>query len=280
MSDLSLSMIDLKERDVDVSSVNICRSLRKFANSGNEIIFERNIHGNNQYNLHLISYIESELNEYNRVNGTRDTLEDFLRRYLSNLQPYSLVQAKLHYGNEMLAVVDYSYKYPIYIKINKELQNNPSDTSKKQQIIVSFHEDYLPNKEIIVESRRNRIELFNSEIHKYIPVITNDYEEDYSDRNAYMIRFPYSVGMNTIDIEIHNAEITDGGYFIIPSYKLHSEIIQYCHEAFDDIVEFSYVRDSDNIPDKKIIDDIEYVFSKAVTSVSDLSFTSYGYHIL
>ena len=272
MNDLLLSAADLAKMDVNLVNVDLCRRFRKFAGSGNNLVFDRSAHRDNPHSQHLIRYINNEIAEHNRINNTDDTLEDFLRNYIRNLQPSALSEIKLRYGNKMLAIIDGSYKYPVYIKIDLEPKDVPGNTTKKQKMVVSFHEEYNPARGNIVELRRK--DARSLEGYEYIAIISDDYLQNDAEKNSYQVRFLYPIGVNLIDVTIYDAMKTEGGYFIVPSTALNLEIVKQCRNFINDILDFSYEKGMSPTP--TVINDVKSIIRNTSFTSTDFSFTSYG----
>lgn len=103
--------------------LNICLKIRNYANKGNLIIDKRQHKGNNGKNLHLFKMIDA----------CGISVEDFVKGYLSVLQPFSLTyfqeSKELSKGNIWISDVGYGVKLVIKIDENRETP-----------MVVSFHE--------------------------------------------------------------------------------------------------------------------------------------------
>ncbi len=107
--------------------INACKRIRKYAFEGKLSISKDTHEANNGANVHLFKLIEA----------CGIGLEDFIKGYLSVIQPYSLSKfqgsKKLESGNTWLA--DIGYKIIMVIKIR--------ETNKEKPMVVSFHESNI-----------------------------------------------------------------------------------------------------------------------------------------
>lgn len=266
MSDNLLSMSDLSDINVDVNSVALCRKFRKFATANNiELVKEGNSR-ENKYAFELFSYINSELDTYNDINNTSVTIDEFVKNYIANLQPSMISRKNLNYNdNTYLAVIDKLYKNPLYIKIRDD----------KEHLIISFHEDLNKGykKSIIIKGSRD-----DFSYHEFIPVIADDYKEEYPDenKNAYLITVSLPIGMEILSFYIHDARMTTEGYFIISSLDLQKEIIKKCQQIFNEINSFVESTDNPNILATLETVDVYKAFNNINITNRDLTFTSFG----
>ncbi len=101
--------------------INLCCKIRRAANSNN-VVIDKTEHRDSD-NLHLFRFIE--LCNY--------SVDEFVLRYLRNLQPFSLREdASQKYDKKIICVISLGFKYCLYVKV---------DTTQFCEIVVSFHED-------------------------------------------------------------------------------------------------------------------------------------------
>ena len=118
---MELTYQEAETRGVDTSMINVCRRIRKIAKL-ERVRLDEEEH-RSRLNKHLFEYIE-----YCGL----DKLE-FIKQYLSNLQPYMIERRKDQESVEtFVCVIDNLYRISVYIKI---------DTKQFEEIIVSFHEN-------------------------------------------------------------------------------------------------------------------------------------------
>ena len=266
MSNNLLSIGDLNNINVDVNSVALCRKFRKFATANNIELVKEGNNRENKYAFELFSYINSELDTYNDINNTSVTIDEFVKNYIANLQPSMISRKNLNYNNDTyLAVIDKLYKNPLYIKIKDD----------KEHLIVSFHEDLNKGykKSTIIRGSRD-----DFSYHEFIPVIADDYKEEYPDenKNAYLITVSLPIGMEILSFYIHDARMTTEGYFIISSLDLQKEIIKKCQQIFDEINSFVESTDNPNMLATLETVDVYKAFNNINIANRDLTFTSFG----
>lgn len=122
--------------------LNMCRRVRELARQNKikiDSVFNR--HSSNAgNNLHLFKLIESCGGE----------VENFLRGYLSVLQPYSLdyFQRETYKGTNMICVQDMGYRVALLIKLEK-LHN-------QEYVLVSFHENNIVRNGKVVQGLGDR----------------------------------------------------------------------------------------------------------------------------
>lgn len=118
-----LTYIDAQEHGIDTSMIKVCKKLRNLAKL-DRIVLDETEHRSG-LNKHLFDYIEY---------CGKDVLE-FVKQYLSNLQPYMIERRKdQEPDNAFICVVDNLYRVSVYIKVNAK---------QFEEVIVSFHEDNI-----------------------------------------------------------------------------------------------------------------------------------------
>ena len=116
MADMTYELLESK--GIDTSMIKICRRIRNLAKL-DRIVLDNSTHRSG-LNQHLFDYIE-----YCGL----DTLA-FIKKYLSNLQPYMIERRKDQEPYQsFVCVIDNLYRVSIYIK---------ADTAQFEEIIISF----------------------------------------------------------------------------------------------------------------------------------------------
>lgn len=121
--DMEISREQLISLGIDVTNIGICRKIRKLAKL-DRIKLDENTHRSG-LNKHLFDYLD-----YCGL----DKLE-FIKGYLSRLQPYMLERHKDQEHKESITcVIDNLYRVSLYIKV---------DNTQFEEVIVSFHENNI-----------------------------------------------------------------------------------------------------------------------------------------
>ncbi len=110
-------------RGIDLSTVKVCECLRKLAALDRLKIDESTYRSN--LNKHLLNYIE-----YCGM-----SVKEYIKQYLTNLQPYMIERNKDgEYNKGIICVLDNLYKVSLYIK---------ADSTFGDEAIISFHESSI-----------------------------------------------------------------------------------------------------------------------------------------
>ena len=260
----------LNDYDIKMDSVDICRRFRKFGMRKEPIQLKRDEHEKNPYALQFMSYLDTEIAEQNVRTGKKMTVEDYLKQYISALQPFMIKEKNLKYfNNDISAIIHDIYKHPIYIKID----------NGKDKLIVSFHEDYDIKHNFMPSMIRNSdLDPFNNRASNLV-VFADSAEPDFpgTDKNSYDISFPFFIGMNLIDIKIDKARKTTDGLYVIPSDELFREVQSVVERYFNDICSFTYFSDWNVGISESAEEVIRKELSEADVWHTDLTFTSYGH---
>lgn len=103
--------------------INLCCNIKRAANS-NQVVIDKSKHRDSD-NLHLFKFIEM----------CNYTVDEFVLKYLRNLQPFSLQEdISQKYDKTTVCVISLGFKYNLYIKL---------DVTQFHEIVVSFHEDQI-----------------------------------------------------------------------------------------------------------------------------------------
>lgn len=162
--------------------IGICRRIRAYALAGKIVISTERHKSNKGNNIHLFNLI--------RACGT--TVEDFIKGYLSYLQPYSLEpfqQNKSPSGSVWLSDAGYGVK--LIIKINERDKNKP--------VVVSFHESNIDGRYV------KGGKLF---IDKPCAVIIDDYIQNSVD--TYTVMFTVQRGFIAYSFTTYSGYLSNG----------------------------------------------------------------------
>lgn len=223
---------EAEERGIDTSMINVCSRIRRIAKL-ERVKLDEEEH-RSKLNRHLFEYIE-----YCGL----DKLE-FIKQYLSNLQPYMIERRKDQESVEtFVCVIDNLYRISVYIKI---------DTKQFEEIIVSFHE----NNKCGIAKTNSLIKIDNK---KYVPIFA-DSILSYSEDNKYIVKAFFQRGLKVLPLELPALKCKD--VFIVQQSAINLQFVSYCNDYIREL----YTSDLDLDFDK-----IE-VFSV----LQQISFTSYG----
>ena len=183
-------------------------------------------------NLHLLKYLDSL---------GLDRLQ-FIKNYLSNLQPYMISEIKTQERfDNAICVLDEFYRISVYIKV---------DATKNEEIIVSFH-----------ENNRNGISRRNSLIRRdeLVYVFADSVGSHVEGTDSYSINLFIIRGVKSFHLNIP-ARSYDADGFLVRESDISNALTDIVNRYLEDL----YTADLD-------FSDIE-LFS----SLQQLSFTSYG----
>ena len=223
----------LESKGIDTSMIRACKRIRDLAKL-DRIKLDESGHRSG-LNQHLFEYIE-----YCGL----DTLP-FIKRYLTNLQPYMIQRRKDQEPfKSYICVIDNLYRVSVYIKI---------DSKQFEEIIVSFHED---NKRGI--ARTNRIQRYIGDQH--VPVFADCVLSRTENENRYVVKVMAQRGMLELPIEIAGFKCKD--IFVVNRRSIDLIFISYCNDYIKDL----YTSDLD----------LDYDKIEVFSVLQQLSFTSYG----
>ena len=225
------------EDGVNLDNVVYCRQIRRLA-ALDRITLDESIHSVNEYSKHLFSYIE-----YCGLNP-----KDYIKNYLSNLQPYMLE----HLGsqektNTMICVLDNAYRISLYIK---------ADRAKGNEVIISFHE----NSKRGIAKDNNQI--IRNNINETVPVFGEPTGTKLEGSDKEQIKVFIQRGMLVFPVLVM-AQACEDGIYLVRRNDIEQPIIDACNQYLRDLY-------ASNI-DLKALDQVE-VFSV----LQQISFTSYG----
>ena len=223
----------LESKGIDLSMIKVCKKIRDLAQL-DRIILDESRHRSG-LNQHLFDYIE-----YCGL----DKLT-FIKKYLSNLQPYMIQRKKNQEPyKSYICVIDNLYKVSVYIKI---------DGKQFEEVIVSFHED---NKRGIARSNRPQIYTGNH----YVPIFADSILSRTENENRYVVKVIVQRGLLELPLEIAALKCKD--IFIVNRKSIDMELVSYCNDYIKEL----YTSDLD----------LDYDKIEVFSVLQQLSFTSYG----
>jgi len=230
---VEISQEQLLELGIDLSNIEACRKIRNLAKL-DRVKLDEDTHRSG-LNKHLFDYLD-----YCGL----DKLE-FIKGYLSRLQPYMLERRKDQEAKEsLICVIDNLYRVSLYIKV---------DNTQFEEVIVSFHED---NKRGIAKTNA----LIKHERQEYVPIFADSILSHVESTNKYVVKAIFQRGLKYLPLEL--AAMKYKNIFIVRRNAINTLFVDYCNEYIRDL----YTSDLDLDFDK-----IE-VFSM----LQQISFTSYG----
>lgn len=229
-----LTIEELNNYGIDASQIAVCKKLRRLAKL-DRIILDEPEHRSG-INKHLFCYLEY---------CGKDVLE-YVKEYLSNLQPYMLERKKDQEPKDsFICVIDNMYRISLYIKV---------DTKQFEEVVVSFHENHKRG-----IAKDNSLLIWNK--NEYIPVFADSLTSKVENQNQYSIKVMMQRGIMVLPINLSGYKCND--FFIVYKPDFEREMLQYCNQYIRQL----YTSDL-QIPG---LDEIE-VFA----TLQQISFTSYG----
>ena len=222
-----------QQRGIDMSMIAVCRKLRNLAML-DRVTLDDSEHRSG-LNKHLFDYIEYCGME----------VLDFIKGYLSRLQPYMLERRKdQEPDRRFICVVDNLYRISVYIKVIN---------TQFEEVIVSFHED---NKRGIAKTN----DLIRMENTKYVPVFADSILSKITDRNQYVVKTILQRGLKALPLELSAVKCQD--VFLVEKRAIDQQFVSYCNDYIRELYTSDLNLDFDRIE----------VFSV----LQQISFTSYG----
>ena len=235
-NNLGMREITVAEADklgIDLSMDKICRTLRKLAKL-DRLKLDETEHRSG-LNKHLFHYIEY----------CGETVLEYVKNYLSNLQPYMIERRKdQEKKKSYICVIDNMYRISVYIKVDK---------SFGEEMIVSFHEDNIrgvAKTNALIKNKRNRL----------VPVFADSYGSIDMQSGNVSVKVLAQRGMKVLPLDIIGFKCRD--MFIVREADINNQFLNYCNEYIRDLYTSNLNLDFDSIE----------VFSM----LQQISFTSYG----
>lgn len=230
---MELTNEQLQSLGIVLSNVGVCRKIRKIAKL-DRVKLDENTHRSG-LNKHLFDYLE-----YCNV----DKL-DFIKGYLSRLQPYMLERRADQEPNKSITcVIDNLYRVSIYIKV---------DNTFNEELIISFHED---NKRGIARTNS----LIKNGGNEFVPIFADSILSHVEGTNKYVVKALFQRGLKYLPLELAAMKYKD--VFIVNKKSINNLFVDYCNEYIRDLYTSNLDLDFDKIE----------VFSM----LQQISFTSYG----
>ena len=228
-----ISAEEARKIGVDLTYVGVCKKLRKLAKL-DRLQLDETMHRNN-LKLHLFKYIK-----YCGLSPL-----EYIKEYLSNLQPYMIERRKDQEKQaSFICVVDNMYRISVYIK---------ADNSFGDEMIISFHEDNIrgvAKTNSLIKNTKDRL----------VPVIADSYGSINRENGNVSVKLFVQRGMKTLPIDVIGFKCKD--VFIVREGDIDRQFLDYCNQ---------YIRDLYTSNLKLDFDQVE-VFSM----LQQISFTSYG----
>lgn len=230
---VELTYADLEEKGISTVNIAVCKRLRRLAKLDRVKIDETEHRSG--LNKHLFDYIE-----YCGL----DVLQ-FIKEYLSNLQPYMIERRKdQEYDSHVVCVIDNLYRVSVYIKV---------DDTQFEEIIVSFHED---NKRGVARTNS----LIRVDTQKYVPIFADCILSKLDNQEKYVVKGLFQRGLKTLPIDLPAIKCQD--VFIVEKNAINLQFVAYCNDYIRELYTSDLDLDFDRIE----------VFSM----LQQISFTSYG----
>jgi hypothetical protein len=213
--------------------VGICKKLRKLAKL-DRLQLDETTH-RSQLNLHLFKYIK-----YCGMSPL-----DYVKEYLSNLQPYMIERRKdQEKQSSFVCVVDNMYRISVYIK---------ADNAFGEEMIISFHEDNIRG-----VAKTNSLVKNNAE--RLVPVIADSYGSINLETGNVSVKLFVQRGMKVLPLDVIGFKCRD--IFVVREGDISRQFLDYCNQYIRDLYTSNLQLDFDQIE----------VFSM----LQQISFTSYG----
>lgn len=228
-----LTYSDLEKIGISTSNIAVCKRLRRLAKL-DRVTIDQNEHRSG-LNKHLFDYI---------MYCGLDVLQ-FIKEYLSNLQPYMIERRKdQEFDSHVICVIDNLYRVSVYIKV---------DDTQFEEVIVSFHED---NKRGVAKTNS----LLKTDTQKYVPIFADCVLSKLDNEEKYVVKGLFQRGLKILPIDLAALKCQD--VFIVEKGAINLQFVSYCND---------YIRDLYTSDLNLNFDEIE-VFSM----LQQISFTSYG----
>ena len=195
----SLTYEDLSDKGIDTSQIAVCKKIRQLAKL-DRISLDETEHRSG-LNKHLFDSIE-----YCGLN-----VLDFIKMYLSNLQPYMIEHRKdQEKQKSFICVLDNLYRISVYIKL---------DSTQFEEVIVSFREEAKSNDIIKVTPSR------------YVPIFADSVCSHMDEK--YVVKVFIQRGLKVFPIEIAAMKCKD--VFIVERNGIDQLLLSYCNEYIRDL---------------------------------------------
>ena len=222
-----ISAEEARKIGVDLTYVGVCKKLRKLAKL-DRLQLDETMHRSN-LNLHLFKYIK-----YCGLSPL-----EYIKEYLSNLQPYMIERRKDQEKQEsFICVVDNMYRISVYIK---------ADNSFGDEMIISFHEDNIrgvAKTNSLIKNTKDRL----------VPVIADSYGSINRENGNVSVKLFVQRGMKTLPIDVIGFKCKD--VFIVREGDIDRQFLDYCNQYIRDLYTSNLKLDFDQVTG--VICDIDY----------------------
>ena len=226
---------DAYELNIDTSMIKACKKIRNIAKL-DRLSIDETVHRSG-LNKHLFNYIE--------YLGFKPL--DFVKEYLSNLQPFMIERKKdQEKEKSFICVIDNLYKISIYIKV---------DTKNQEELIISFHEDNIRG---IAKDNSALIKIVDNE--NLVPVFADSIGSINNENGNVSVKVFMQRGVKVLPLSVVGFKYKDT--FIVRKGDLDRQFIDYCNEYIRELYTSNLELDFNKIE----------VFSM----LQQISFTSYG----
>ena len=221
--------------DNEQQIIGLCKRIRKFAKL-DRIKLDVSEHQDNR-NTHLFKYLD-----YCGVSK-----EDFVKSYLSNLQPYMLSEFKeQEKATNTICILDNIYRVSLYIKM---------DTTFGKEMVVSFHENHKRG------IAKDNSKLIKNKSDK-VKILADSITGGISGTNKKTLDILIPRGVINIPVSVVG-ELQADNTFLVSRNAIDNAVLDVCNQYIRDL----YTSDLD-LP---ALDEVE-IFS----ALQQISFTSYG----
>lgn len=202
-----LSTEEVKALGVDLSSVEVCRKVRRLATL-DRLKLDTSEH-HSTLNKHLFAYLD-----YCEI----DKLS-FVKEYLKNLQPYMIKEkGEQEKKDSFICVIDNMYRISVYIKV---------DSTHNEEVIISFRED-----------NKNGIAKTNHLITLPYPVenvvVFADKCRSYSSATGKAtVDVLMQRGLLTLPISVIGVKYKD--MFVVRKRDIEAQFLDYCNTYLSDL---------------------------------------------
>lgn len=228
-----ISRVTVEKKGIDISMVSVCKTIRNLAKL-DRIKLDESEHRSG-LNKHLFRYVEY----------CQSTPLEYIKEYLSNLQPYMIERRKDQEKEKaFICIIDKMYQVSVYIKLDKTFE---------KEIIVSFHEDNIRD----VAKRNNLIQMNQR---KFVPVFADSIGSINPRNGNASLKVIAQRGMKILPLTVIGIQCED--FFIVRQQDIDLQFVSYCNEYIQDLYTSNLKLDFDQIE----------VFSM----LQQISFTSYG----
>ena len=213
-----ISAEEARKIGVDLTYVGVCKKLRKLAKL-DRLQLDETMHRSN-LNLHLFKYIK-----YCGLSPL-----EYIKEYLSNLQPYMIERRKDQEKQEsFICVVDNMYRISVYIK---------ADNSFGDEMIISFHEDNIrgvAKTNSLIKNTKDRL----------VPVIADSYGSINRENGNVSVKLFVQRGMKTLPIDVIGFKCKD--VFIVREGDIDRQFLDYCNQYIRDLYTSNLKLDFDQV---------------------------------